>query len=444
MHAVACEDTYAKYSRWDTVTRVRSTLGPGTWTREACVLAQRAASIAAEIRCVGLSSGMDFDGWLGVSVKVGSKEKILPTRVQNALKEAWDKDILEEDDVPLDDVTLDDVQLEDDLKVLLRAFADGSKVLRAEKYATDEEKLSAWFRARFSNKSTVLLAGTASKVIMTPEFEDDMKEQGMQNPEELFMLELALLLGRAVVPSELAGAQYGQPPGSMAGAVASAKTSKGLGVSKTLDALLLEAKKTGDVGPVTKHFTETSNRLSNSSLMAYNGRAANQILAFYNKARSNLRDDLALIIYFIECRTEYQGRGLPLPRAFDAELAFSAKEQAAELYKSGKAPGGGGVTTLSDLKAGPPSTVAGGSVSGSSIGPSASEVAPSVVAEMTRAMSGMQEGMAGLMSRLDELEKNKKGPTTCFNCGGTGHSLKTCTEPIKSQYKKLYDKLNKE
>ena len=103
------------------------------------------------------------------------------------------------------------------------------------------------------------------------------------------MLELAQLLGRAVVPSELVGGQYGQPLGAMAGAIATAKTSKGLGVSKTLDALLLEARKTGDVGPVTRHFTETSNRLSNSTLMAYNGRAANQILAFYNKARTNLR-----------------------------------------------------------------------------------------------------------------------------------------------------------
>ena len=92
---------------------------------------------------------------------------------------------------------------------------------------------------------------------MTRELEDDMAAQGMSGPEDLFMLELALLLGRAVVPSELAGAQYGQPPGAMAGAVASAKTSKGLGVTKTLDALLLEARKTGDVGPVTRHFTET-------------------------------------------------------------------------------------------------------------------------------------------------------------------------------------------
>ena len=80
--------------------------------------------------------------------------------------------------------SLDDVQLEEDLKILLRPFANGTKVLKADKYATDEEKLSSWFRARFSSKPTVVLAGTASKIIMTPEFAEDMKEQGMQPPQE--------------------------------------------------------------------------------------------------------------------------------------------------------------------------------------------------------------------------------------------------------------------
>ena len=377
---------------------------------------------------------MDFTEWLGAEVTVGQKAKTLPDRVVNALQKVWDEDVLEEDDVPEDGTTLDDVQLEHDLKIVQRAFSDGVKLLHAEKFQTDEEKLSAWFRARFSNSSTVLLAGTASKVIMTKEFEDDLAMQGMSGPEDLFMLELAQHLGRAVVPSELAGGQYGQPPGAMAGAVSSAKTSKGLGVAKTLDAILMEAKKSGDVGPVTRHFTETSNRLSNSSLMAYNGRAANQILAFYNKARSNLRDDMALIIYFMECRTEYQGRGLPLPRSFDAELAFSAKEQAAELYKVGRIPS----KPLSDL-----SDTA--SMLSSSIGPSASESgSASQISELLRAMNGLQDGMVGLMGRMEELEKNKKGQATCFNCGSAGHSLKTCPEPIQAKYKKLYDKLTKE
>ena len=151
---------------------------------------------------------MDFGEWLGAEVKIGQKDKVLPDRVKVALTEAWDKDILEEDDVPEDGTSLDEVQMENDLKVMLKAYADGVKLLKAERFSTDEEKLSMWFRARFTNTSTVLLAGTASKVIMTKEFEEDMEMQGMSGPEDLFLLELALLLGRAVVPSELAGAQY--------------------------------------------------------------------------------------------------------------------------------------------------------------------------------------------------------------------------------------------
>ena len=386
---------------------------------------------------------MDFDGWLGAEVKVGSKLKSLPDRVQDALKEAWSAQVLEEDDVPEDEASLDDAQLEDDLKILLRAYADGVKLLKVSTFTTDEEKLRAWFRARFSDSSVVMLAGTASKVIMTKEFEADMEAQGMQNPEDLFMLELAMLLGRAVVPSELSGAQYGQPPGAMAGAVSAAKTSKGLGVSKTLDALLLEARKTGDVQPVTRHFTETSNRLSNSSVMEYNGRAANQILSFYNKARTNLRDDMSLILYFIECRTEYQGRGLPLARSFDAELAFSAKEQAAELYRTGKVSGT--AQHLGELHSNSGSSFGGSVVSEGSLGPSASDTGTFLqMGELVKAVNGLQEGFAAMVGRLDDLEKKRNQGVTCFNCGASGHSLKTCPEPIQQKYKKLYEKLNKE
>ena len=122
---------------------------------------------------------MDFTEWLGAEVTVGQKAKTLPDRVVNALQKVWDEDILEEDDIPEDGTSLDDVQLEHDLKIVQRAFSDGVKLLHAEKFQTDEEKLSAWFRARFSNSSTdspVLLAGTASKVIMTKEFEDDLDD----------------------------------------------------------------------------------------------------------------------------------------------------------------------------------------------------------------------------------------------------------------------------
>ena len=84
---------------------------------------------------------MDFDGWLGAEVKVGSKLKSLPDRVQDALKEAWSAQVLEEDDVPEDEASLDDAQLEDDLKILLRAYADGAKLLKVQTFTTDEEKL---------------------------------------------------------------------------------------------------------------------------------------------------------------------------------------------------------------------------------------------------------------------------------------------------------------
>ena len=93
-------------------------------------------------------------------------------------QKVWDEDILEEDDVPEDGTSLDEVQLENDLKIVQWAFADRLKLLKGEKFGMDKEKLSAWFRARFSDSSTVLLAGTASKVIMTKEFADDMETQG--------------------------------------------------------------------------------------------------------------------------------------------------------------------------------------------------------------------------------------------------------------------------
>ena len=85
-------------------------------------------------------------------MRVGQKDKALPARVQAALKEAWDKDVLEEDDIP-EDGSLGDVQLEEDLRILLKGYADGVRLLKVEKFSTDEEKLSAWFRARFTNQS---------------------------------------------------------------------------------------------------------------------------------------------------------------------------------------------------------------------------------------------------------------------------------------------------
>ena len=132
----------------------------------------------------GLSSGMDIDEWLGAEVRVGQRDKVLPDCVQAGVKEAWTKGILDEDDLPEDSTSLDDVQLEIDLKVVLKGFADGVRLLKAERFGTDEEKLSMWFRARFSDQATVLTSGTASKVTMTKEFQDDLPSQGMSGPED--------------------------------------------------------------------------------------------------------------------------------------------------------------------------------------------------------------------------------------------------------------------
>jgi hypothetical protein len=155
-------------------------------------------------------------------VKIGSKTRTLPDRVQAALAKAYKEDVLEEDDVPTSN--LDDVQMEADLKVFMRAFADGTRLLKVERFETDIGKFEQWFRARFSDNTTVQLSGTASKITMTPEFKADMVKQGMENPEDLLTLELAMLLGRAVVPAELANGNHGQPPGAMAGALASVQS----------------------------------------------------------------------------------------------------------------------------------------------------------------------------------------------------------------------------
>ena len=46
-------------------------------------------------------STFDFDAWLGETVEVDGKDVALPQRVVDALNEAWDKNVLDEDDVPV-------------------------------------------------------------------------------------------------------------------------------------------------------------------------------------------------------------------------------------------------------------------------------------------------------------------------------------------------------
>ena len=95
----------------------------------------------------GLSSGMDIAAWLGAEVRVGQKDKVLrscpsasrmrsrrrgkrtSSRRTTSLRRAqfW---------------TRNRCQLDEDLKIILRAFGDGVKLLKAERFKTDVEKLS--------------------------------------------------------------------------------------------------------------------------------------------------------------------------------------------------------------------------------------------------------------------------------------------------------------
>ena len=144
-------------------------------------------------------STLDFDAWLGEAVEVDGKEVVLPKRVVDALNEAWDKDVLDEDDVPI--AAMDDAQLDAAAAVFKAAFDDGALLLKVKVMSTDVLKLERWLRARFTDGEVVGFgAGTASKVHLTDEFKADLAQQGMTKPIDLFGFELSMYLGRAVSP----------------------------------------------------------------------------------------------------------------------------------------------------------------------------------------------------------------------------------------------------
>jgi phage tail sheath gpL-like len=137
---------------------------------------------------------------------------------------------------------------------------------------------------------------------------------------------------------------------------------------------------------------------------------------------------------------------LPIDRSFDGDVAWAAREEANKLVADGLAPTSTKTMGLVDLA----STTVGSGFSGMSgaasqvgssvsAGPSASE-ASSALTDLVKAVTELQVTVSGVSTRLESVEKKK--PAVCFNCGGSDHSLKTCPEPIKDQYKKLHDKLN--
>jgi len=376
-------------------------------------------------------SAFDVDEWLGAEVTIKGKVETLPDRVQEALKKGFEDDLWTEADVPDEGTTLEEADMLARLVLFGAAHEDSCKILKQECYKTDKIRFSRWFRAGYGEE--VILDATLAPVTVTTEFALDMAAQGMTSPGDLFGLELALAVGRPVAAEETLGAAYGRPASSMVGAKDSAKAQKHTGGCKMLDTLLSEARKSGDKTPVMRHFQDLSYRLSNSTIMPYNAKAAVRILTFVNKASQNIREDLAWIIYMQDVRTQYMGRGLPMKDLFDVELAMSAKEQSVELQKKGIAPGSRPLP-LSELVYG---GVGGSSEMGSicsGLGPSAS-VAPSAVADaLTLALRPLQEGLLLLCSRVEGLELG--GPPSarkCWHCGSTSHIGADCEKEKKKK-----------
>ena len=384
-------------------------------------------------------SAFDVEAWLGAAVTIKGKEEELPERVQLALKRGFQDDLWTEDDVPEEGTTLDEADMLVRLVLFGAAHEDSCKILKEECYKTDKIRFARWFRAGYGDE--VMLDATFSPVTVTPEFTLDLAAQGMTSPGDLFGLELALAVGRPVAAEETLGAAYGRPASSMAGAKDAAKAQKHTGGCKMLDTLLSEARKSGDKTPVIRHFQDLSYRLSDSTIMPYNAKAAVRILTFVNKACSNIRDDLAWIIYMQDVRTKFMGRGLPMKGLFDVELAMSAKEQSVELQKKGLAPGcrplplaelvygGGGATDVSSMCSG--------------LGPSAS-VAPSGLADavagaVTIALRPLQEGFVLLCTRVEGLELGGAGGALnpaarkCWHCGSTSHIGADCEKEKKKR-----------
>lgn len=274
--------------------------------------------------------------WLGVKVAIVGVDTGLPPRLVKLLEEAFGGGLFDENDVPGATDVLGAEDIKARLLVWNAVIDDACKLSTPVKPVLASEKLrfGAWFCALY--QGTVSLNSSAKLVVITPEMDADLKAQHMTTIGELAAFELVLALGRAVGLEETEGFNYGNPYMHMSGAIRSAKVNKGSGRGKTLDMLLSEALLTGDKGEVKRFFTDLCHRLTSSNLVPYYARAAIQILTFVSKADLNIRDDLSWIVYMIEVRQKFMGRGLPV--AFDVELAIAAKETAEDKRRKGTAP----------------------------------------------------------------------------------------------------------
>jgi hypothetical protein len=362
---------------------------------------------------------MSFDAaacalWLGASVTVAGAATGLPKRLVKLLLEAFDATLFDENDVPDPDAVLGAEDIKVRLAVWDAVIEDACKLSTPAVPVLASEKLRfhAWFRALY--QGVVTLNSSKVLVVITPEMDADLKAQGMTNLGELAAFELVLALGRACGLEETEGFNYGNPHMHMVGAIRSAKVNKGSGRGKTLDTLLAEAMQSGDKSETKRFFTDLCQRLTSSNLMTYFARAAIQILTFVSKADSNIRDELAWIVYMVEVRQKYMGRGLPV--AFDVELAITAKETAEEKRRKGLAS----TTALVPYAPREQSTEQGAAIL-------------SVLTDLKDALADVRARMDGVGARVERLEAGQAsaalkpiGQSKCWICQSDGHLAANC------------------
>ena len=358
--------------------------------------------------------------WLGASVTIAGVDTLLPDRLAKLLVKAFDDGMFGEADVPDSDDVLDEDDIKARLLIWNAVVDDVCKAQSATVLSSEKLRFAAWFRALY--QGVVTLDASKKMVVITKEMAADLAAQSMTTLSELGAFELALALGRAVGPEEVEGFNYGSPYMHMVGAIRSAKANKGSGRGKTLDTLLSEALISGDKSEVKRFFTDLCHRLTNSNLMPCFARAAIQILTFVNKADQNIRDDLAWIIYMIEVRMKYMGRGIPFP--FDVELSISAKETADDKRRKGTGPRGVIVLDGAGARSTSRECLA------EMLTPAPSPGGASLVAALADLQAGLADigtRLEGFGSRLDKIEGAALPKSKCWICQSDGHLAATCS-----------------
>ena len=92
------------------------------------------------------------------------------------------------DDVPVG--KLDNVLLANSMKFFKLALEDGASLLKTKVLASDEYRFEMWFCARYTDGESVDGGTSSTKVVITPEFQKDLDEQGMSSAQDLFGFEL--------------------------------------------------------------------------------------------------------------------------------------------------------------------------------------------------------------------------------------------------------------